>query len=148
MGPHPHWAAGDDNMKITALLAAFVFAMLSGVTPVHADALVNPAPIAVPAGVDQAAVHQAIKQALMYRNWVISAQQPGRVDATLYLRGNEARIRIDYDGAQVRVSYVDSRGLEAGMDEGVQQIHGRYLTWIDYLTGDIRNNLGHAPRHG
>jgi hypothetical protein len=131
-------------MKSTTLLATLVLAVLSAM-PVHADALVNPAPITVPAGVDQAAVHQAVKQALMYRNWVISAQHPGRVDATLYLRGNEARIRIDYDGAQVRLSYVDSRGLEAGMDEGVQRIHGRYLTWIEYLTGDIRNNLDHAP---
>ncbi len=135
-------------MKMTALLVAFAFAMLSGVMPVRADPLVNPAPIAVPSGLDQSAVHQAIKQALMYRNWMISAQQPGRVDATLYLRGNEARIRIDYDRTQVRVSYVDSRGLEAGTEDGVQQIHGRYLTWIEYLTGDIRTNLQHAPRHG
>ena len=100
-------------MKMTALLVAFAFAMLSGVMPVRADPLVNPAPIAVPSGLDQSAVHQAIKQALMYRNWMISAQQPGRVDATLYLRGNEARIRIDYDRTQVRVT--SRRGRRASV---------------------------------
>ncbi len=130
------------------LLAAFaLFALVAG-SPARADALVNPAPIAVPAGVDQNAVHQAIKQALMYRNWAISKQQPGHMDAILYLRGNEAHIRIDYDRAQVRISYVDSRGLDAASEDGVQQIHGRYLTWIESLTGDISNNLQHAPRHG
>ena len=84
----------------------------------------------------------------MYRNWVVDTQQPGRVDATLYLRGNQASIHIDYDVQRVRLSYVDSQGREAGNAYGVQQISGRYLTWIQYLTGDIGTNLQHSLRHG
>ncbi len=135
-------------MKLTTLLATFALGVLAIAPSAHADPLVNPAPIDVPAGLGQTAVQHAIKQALMYRNWAITAQQPGRVDATLYLRGNEARIRVDYDNQRVRVSYVDSRGLDAGPADGVQQINGRYLVWIQYLTGDIRTNLQHSPRHG
>lgn len=135
-------------MKPYAVVVACMLALALGVPRAQADPLVNPAPISVPAGVDQAAVGAAIKQALMYRNWAITAQQPGRVEATLYLRGNEARIRLDYDADRVRISYVGSHGLEEGMDDGVAQIHGRYLTWIQYLSGDIRNNLDHAPRDG
>ncbi len=135
-------------MKLTTLLAAFTLIVLAAVPLARADPLLNPAPIDVPAGVDQAAVHQAIKQALMYRNWAISTQQAGRIDATQYLRGNEARIRVDYDGEHVRVSYVGSRGLDAGDADGVLQINGRYLVWIQYLTGDIRTNLQHSPRRG
>ncbi len=135
-------------MKFLTLFAAAALLAATAAPLARADPLVNPGPIAVPAGVDQAAVQHAIKQALMYRNWVVSAQAPGRVDATLYLRGNQARIRIDYDGQRVRVSYVDSQGLQAGNADGVQQINGRYLTWIEYLTGDIHTNLQHSPRRG
>ena len=135
-------------MKLTTLMAALALLVVTAIPLAWADPLVNPAPIDVPAGVDQAAVQRSIKQALMYRNWMISARQPGRVDATLYLRGNQARIRVDYDDRRVRVSYVDSRGLDAGTVAGVQQINGRYLVWIRYLTGDINTNLQHSPRRG
>ena len=135
-------------MKLTTLMAGLALLVVTAIPLAWADPLVNPAPIDVPAGVDQAAVQRAIKQALMYRNWMINARQPGRVDATLYLRGNQARIRVDYDDRRVRVSYVDSRGLDAGTVAGVQQINGRYLVWIRYLTGDINTNLQHSPRRG
>jgi hypothetical protein len=145
---HDLVAAGENSMKLTTLMAALALLVVTAIPLAWADPLVNPAPIDVPAGVDQAAVQRAIKQALMYRNWMISARQPGRVDATLYLRGNQARIRVDYDDRRVRVSYVDSRGLDAGTVAGVQQINGRYLVWIRYLTGDINTNLQHSPRRG
>ena len=135
-------------MKPYAAVVACLLALALGAPPAQADPLVDPAPISVPAGVDQDAVAAAIKQALMYRNWAITTQQPGRVDATLYLRGNEARIRLDYDADRVRIRYVGSHGLEEGTDEGVAQIHGRYLAWIQYLVGDITTNLQHSPRRG
>ena len=113
----------------------------------QADPLVDPAPINVPAGVDPVAVGKAIKQALMYRNWMISMEQPGQIDAKLYLRGNEADIRITYDTSAVHIAYVGSHGLDEGNKDGVRQIHGRYLVWIDYLSGDIGTNLQHSSRH-
>lgn len=135
-------------MKHRVVSSVLLLALLLPVQASRADPLVNPAPILVPAGVDQGTVVKAIKQALMYRNWMISAQQPGRIDAKLYLRGNEADIRIDYDGSSVRIAYAGSRGLEEHDEKGVRQIHGRYPVWINYLIGDIDTNLRHSPRQG
>ena len=115
--------------------------------PASADPLVDPAPIAVPAGVVQTDVVRAIRNALLYRNWTIDAEQPGQLDATLYLRDHEARIRIDYNEQDVRIAYFSSNNLGESERNGVKQIHGRYLVWINYLDGDINTNLQHSPRH-
>ena len=124
------------------LLPILLFTMASRQAP-----LVDPAPIAVPAGVAQTDVVRAIRNALQYRNWAISAQQPGQIDATLYLRDHEARIRIAYNEQDVRIAYVGSSNLDEGERDGVKQIHERYLVWINYLDGDINTNLQHSPRH-
>jgi len=123
------------------LLPILLFTMASRQAP-----LVDPAPIAVPSGVAQTDVVRAIRNALQYRNWVISAQQPGQIDATLYLRDHEARIRIAYDEQDVRIAYVGSSNLDESEHDGVKQIHERYLTWINYLDSDINTNLQHSPR--
>lgn len=133
-------------MKHRMVSSALLLALLSLGQVGRADPLVDPAPIVVPAGLDQGVVVKAIRQALMYRNWMISAQQPGRILAVQYLRGNEADIRIDYDASSVRISYAGSRGLDEHDEKGVRQIHSRYLVWINYLSGDIDTNLQHSPR--
>ncbi len=133
-------------MTMRILTTLSMLAMLASTPALRADPLVDPAPIPVPAGVDQPEVARAIGQALMYRNWMVTAQQPGRVDARLYLRGNRADIRIDYDASAVRIAYVDSRGLDERSKDGVRQITGRYLVWMHYLSGDIATGLQHSPR--
>lgn len=133
-------------MTMRILTTLGMLAMLALASASRADPLVDPAPIPVPAGVGQPEVARAIGQALMYRNWMVTAKQPGRVDATLYLRGNQADIRIDYDDRTVRIAYVDSRGLEEHNKDGVRQITGRYLVWMQYLSGDIATGLQHSPR--
>ncbi|KRE94415.1 hypothetical protein ASG87_17565 [Frateuria sp. Soil773] len=143
--PHP----AMPRRWMVACLALFValLAILSAGRSARADALADPAPVGVPAGVALADVARSIEQALAYRHWAVTAQRADHFDATLRLRAHEARIRIDYDAQAVHVAYVD--GANLGEDEGERagnrQIHARYLEPIDRLTGDIRANLRRSP---
>ncbi|MGH8080650.1 MAG: hypothetical protein ACREP7_08750 [Lysobacter sp.] len=103
--------------------------------------LVDPDPVAIPAGVESAKVVKDIKRALMGRGWSVTAEQPGQIDSTLNLRAHVARIRVTYDAKQVRFAYVDSSNLEYKLKGGKPYIHKNYLGWIGYLTSDLSTNL-------
>lgn len=103
--------------------------------------LVDPDPIAVPAGLTEARVAKAIKAALVGRTWVISEEQPGKIVATLNLRTHMAKIEIPFDTKQVAVRYLDSSELMYGEKKGVKVIHRNYLSWIQNLVGDISRNM-------
>ena len=103
--------------------------------------LVDPDPIAVPAGLTEARVAKAIKAALVGRTWVISEEQPGKIVATLNLRTHMAKIEIPFDTKQVAIRYLDSSELMYGEKKGVKVIHRNYLSWIQNLVGDISRNM-------
>lgn len=103
--------------------------------------LVNPDPIAIPAGTSQAEVARVIKAALISRNWIISEDQPGTILATQNVRDHMARIGIDYDASHIRIKYVDSRNLHYGTKRGRLVIHKNYLSWINNLVVDISGKL-------
>lgn len=103
--------------------------------------LVNPDPIAIPAGTSQAEVVRVIKTALISRNWIISEDQPGTILATQNVRDHMARIGIDYDASHIRIKYVDSHNLNYGAKRGRLVIHKNYLSWINNLVVDISGKL-------
>jgi hypothetical protein len=108
------------------------------------EELVDPAPVAVPAGLSEQQVAEAIKMALVGRTWTVEKQQPGRIDAALYIRTHVARIGIDYDATRVAIEYVSSDNLDYKEKRGKRYIHDNYLGWIQFLVNDLKRHLGNA----
>lgn len=122
----------------SSLLLLPVLALLMAARQVP---LVDPEPIAVPAGLAEAKVARSIKAALVGREWVISEEQPGKLIATLNLRTHMAKIDISFDTSKVAIRYLDSRELMYGQKKGVTVIHRNYLSWIHNLVVDIQRNM-------
>lgn len=125
------------------LLTRLLFVALS-FSPLAAHAaapLVDPDPIAVPAGMAADVVAKEIKRSLLGRNWLVSAEQPGEIDATLNLRQHVARVRIRYDAQQVRLAYVSSENLDYQEKRGQRRIHKNYLSWVNNVLTDLSRNL-------
>lgn len=122
----------------SGLLLLPVLALLMGARQVP---LVDPEPIAVPAGLTEAKIGKAIKAALVGRTWVVTEDQPGKILATLNLRTHMAKIEIPYDTSKVAVRYLDSSELMYAEKKGVKVIHRNYLSWIQNLVTDINRNL-------
>jgi hypothetical protein len=103
--------------------------------------LVDPEPIAVPAGLTLPKVTKSIRAALVGRDWVISEEQPGHIVGTLNLRAHMAKIDITFDTSKVSLHYVDSKELMYAEKQGVKLIHRNYLSWIQNLVTDINRNM-------
>lgn len=124
--------------KLWLLLSAFILVLSASA---QAALLIDPEPIAVPAGLNNQQVATEIKRALASRGWVVTKEQAGRIDASLSLRAHVARIVIDHDKTQIRVAYVSSENLKYSEKNGKRTIHKNYLSWINNLTSDIYRNL-------
>jgi hypothetical protein len=104
--------------------------------------LVDPAPIAVPAGLHDVQVGKAVKAALLGRGWTVAGEQPGSVSASLSRDNWVARIRVDYTTEKVQIRYVDSTHLKYEVKrDGTRLIHSNYMGWMQFLSGDIGRNL-------
>jgi hypothetical protein len=119
------------------LLIPFAF-MLMGA---RAAPLVDPDPIAVPAGLGEKEVSKAIRSAIAQRGWVISNDENGKINAVLTLRDHTARIAIAYDKKQVKPSYVASDNLSYQEKNGTRYIHRNYLKWMQNVVADISRAL-------
>jgi hypothetical protein len=108
---------------------------------VAATELVDPDPIAIPAGLSSEQVTHDIKRALIGRGWVVTREEDGRIDATLNLRAHVARIAISHGEGQVRIAYVSSENLKFRVKDGRRTIHKNYLSWVNNLVTDISRNL-------
>lgn len=118
------------------LVPALVLLMAARQVP-----LTDPAPIAVPADVDQAKVTQIIGQALSARNWRIVKHVPGEVDAVYDPRNFSVTIAVHYDPSQIQINYVTSSNLKYEERGGVRYIHRNYESWIKNLVTNIQNGL-------
>lgn len=120
-----------------ALLLPLLFLLMGA----RAAPLVNPDPIAVPAGLSADVVQREIKRALISRKWSITGEKPGHIDATLNLRAHVARIAIEHGEGTVRVSYVSSENLNYEEKKGQRYIHKNYGAWVNNVVSDISANL-------
>lgn len=129
-------------MRVMTWIAGAAIALVA-VSPVQARKaeLVDPAPVAVPAGVDQSELVKDIKRALIGRGWAVTGEAPGQVDSTLTLREHVAKIRVTFDAREVKFAYVDSTNLDYRQKNGKAFIHSNYLGWMQYLTDDLTTNL-------
>lgn len=123
------------------VLAALLLALATCAAHARSAELVDPPPIAIPAGLGQAQVASEIRRALAGRGWAVSQERPGEIQATLYLRGHELRIALRHDAQAVRIAYLASANLDYEEAEGKRWIHSNYLGWIGFLAGDIEANL-------
>lgn len=126
---------------LLAMLALLAFA---GAVHARSDELADPAPIAIPGGLTDKQINREIQRSLLSRGWRVSDSKPGQIDSVLNLREHEARIRISWDDAQVRIAYVGSVNLDYKEKRGKRYIHSNYLNWMNYLQNDIYANLAVA----
>ena len=118
------------------LVPALVLLMASRQAP-----LVDPQPIAVPAGVNAAKVEQVIGTALSQRNWRIVKHTPGEIDAVYDPRDFSVTIAVHYNARQIQINYVTSSNLKYEEKNGQRLIHRNYESWIKNLVTDIQNGL-------
>jgi hypothetical protein len=128
-------------MRIATVLLFLIAVVVPGSAFARKHEIVDPAPVAVPAGMTTAAVATEIKRSLAGRTWTVANETPGHIDATLHLRKHVARIAIAYDASSVRISYVASENLDYKEKGGKRYIHGNYLSWITNLATDLARNL-------
>lgn len=121
-------------------LLAFVpfLALLMGARQIPLE---DPAPIAVPTGVSQPAVAKSIKAALLDNKWMVTKDEPGRIEAKLDLRKHSVTLSIPYDAKQVRVQYVTSDNLLYEEKDGQKLIHRNYRNWLNNVVVRIQRNL-------
>ena len=103
--------------------------------------LVDPPPIAVPAGVSVAKVEQIVGSALTARGWRIVKQVPGEIDGVYDPRDFSVTIAVHYDASKIQINYVTSNHLKYEVKNGVRYIHKNYASWIKNLVTDIQNDL-------
>lgn len=119
-----------------------------GSAPAHAgraDPLFTPEPIEVPAGKSADEVKNAVRRALLQRNWRVKEIARGHVEAKYSKAGRRgvehvATVDIQYDTKNIRIAYKDSQ--ELNYDKDANEIHPTYNKWVRNLEKDIRLNLG------
>lgn len=124
--------------RLTYLLLVPLAFMLMGARNIP---LVDPAPIAVPAGLTLKEVSVAVRTGLSKRNWVVSKDDAGRMEATLNVRRHMLRIALTYDKSNVRMSYLASENLLYEEKNGVKLIHKKVPQWLSNTSGDIASAL-------
>lgn len=126
---------------LQAFLALCVLIVFANPVQARHAPLVDPAPVAIPAGLAPDKVVADIKRALIGRGWEITNEAPGRIDSTLHLREHMAKITVTYDAQQVRFAYVDSANLDFEQKKGQRYIHPNFNGWMGYLVSDLTTNL-------
>ena len=81
-------------------------------------------------------LQQAIVEGCRRRQWVARVDAPGRVTATILVRGRHyAEITITYSATSYSMKYADSRELD--YNEQKRKIHRNYNKWVALLNGAI-----------
>lgn len=82
-------------------------------------------------------VRDAIFKACQNRNWLVTADEPGKISANLIVRSHQVQVDIPYSATGYTINYVSSVNMKAGGGE----IHNKYNNWVNNLDHDIRFNL-------
>ena len=128
------------NLLQRTLVATMLFAV-SGVAAARLVEVVDPDPIAVPAGMEQAKVVKAIKQGVAARNWQVTKEEPGYIEATLNHRKHMLKYGISYGRKEIKFKYLDSAELNYKEKDGQGYIHGNANKWAVNLRSDISKQL-------
>lgn len=91
----------------------------------------------LPAGserLDLEQIEAAIIRAGAKRDWILQAEEPGRLRGTYSPRDHRAEVLVAFDRRHFSIEYADSRNL---LQEG-DSIHRNYNRWVNNLRHDIR----------
>jgi hypothetical protein len=127
--------------RLAALLFVPLAFMLMGARTVQIQ---DPPPISVPPGLTVKEVSKAIRQGLSKRDWQVTEDAGGKIDAMLHNRKHVVKVQIPYTKQTVRITYVSSENLNYEEKNGLKFIHRAYQKWIDNLVMDISNSLQSA----
>ena len=129
-------------------LVRFLFAALVVSASLHVSArepvpVINLTDIAVVRAdgkaLTEAQVRQAIHNAAGLKQWALSEPQPGRMIATLQVRGKHTVVtEISYSASRYSLTYKDSVNMKYGQRDGQAVIHPFYNRWVGTLNEDIR----------
>lgn len=108
---------------------------------------VDPAPVAVPAGVSLDQVARIIERSAIRRDWNVVERKPGATVLSQERREYSVTVEVDYDAASVRVRYVTSSGQSYLEEEGLAQPNTTYNRWTRNLATDIAVAMVDAPAH-
>ncbi len=125
--------------RLRALWLLPVALLLMAATP-----LVDPAPIPVPAGLDDKAVATAIRLGGAQRGWIVTRQDPGSMELTLNIRTHMAKVGAKYDTKSIQLTYLASTNLDYEVKKGNRYIHRNYPKWVTNLGNDITVQLALA----
>ena len=125
--------------RLRALWVLPVALLLMAATP-----LVDPAPVPVPAGLDDKAIAKSIRLGGAQRGWIVTRQDPGAMEVTLNIRTHMAKVGVKYDTKTIQLSYLDSTNLDYEVKKGNRYIHRNYPKWVNNLANDIAVQLALA----
>jgi hypothetical protein len=125
--------------RLRALLVLPVALLLMAATP-----LVDPAPVPVPAGLDDKAIAKAIRLGGAQRGWLVTRQDPGAMELTLNIRTHMAKVGVKYDTKSIQFNYLDSTNLDYEEKKGNRYIHRNYPKWVNNLVNDVSVQLALA----
>lgn len=129
--------------RLRALLILPVALLLMAATP-----LVDPAPVPVPAGLDDKAIAKAIRLGGAQRGWLVTRQDPGAMELTLNIRTHMAKVGVKYDTQSIQFTYLDSTNLDYEEKKGNRYIHRNYPKWVNNLVNDVSVQLALAQSQG
>ena len=128
--------------RIIRTLLVLTLALLPLAASARSSDLLDPDPIAIPAGMSPEKVAQAIRSALIGRTWTVTRQEPGHIDSTLHIRSHTATIAVTYDDKQIHIAYVSSDNLKYKVkSNGKRTIHSNYNEWIANIVLDLQRQL-------
>lgn len=125
--------------RFRALLILPVALLLMAATP-----LVDPAPVPVPAGLDDKAIAKSIRLGGAQRGWLVTRQDPGAMELTLNIRTHMAKVGVKYDTKSIQFTYLDSTNLDYEVNKGNRYIHRNYPKWVNNLVNDVSVQLALA----
>jgi hypothetical protein len=126
--------------KRLLLIVALAFSMTAQARHA-ATTLLDPPPLAIPAGDTALDVEKSILTCGIKRNWTVVDKQPGAIVLQYAAREFWVKVTVKYDSHAVSISYLDSSNLEYSKDNGVAMIHPNYNRWVNNLAHDIDGDL-------
>jgi len=124
---------------LALLLVPLAFMLMGGANPTK---MVDPEPLAVPAGLTIEQISKAIKVGVTSRTgWLVTREEPGQIEATLNVRQHMLKVNIPYSTTSVAIKYVDSKNLDYSEKNGARVIHPKWGNWTRNILSDIQREL-------
>ena len=105
------------------------------------DPLIDPPPMAIPAGRTAADVEQTVTAVASENGWFVVERKPGRLVLRYSPRDFWVNVEVHYDEQQIVIRYLDSSNLKYHMEGDHPNIHPNYNRWVNNLAHDIQNRL-------